>query len=545
MKSLVKYVLGVDFGTDAVRAVLVDDSSGEVLRIKESRYEKWANGDYCVPKINQYRQHPQDYIDSLINVISQIKSSCSEEVIENISAISFDTTGSTLAVVDENGIPLAMHPEFENNPNAMFILWKDHTAKKEANDINNLAEKSSVDYLKYSGGIYSTEWVWSKLLHVLRKDSKVRSRAYSFVEHCDWMPALLTGKQHPSLIKRSRCAAGHKAMWHEEWGGFPPAAFFSQLDPVLGEIANNLLPHTYTSDCQMGELSREWSDKLGLGTHVKIGVGILDAHAGAIGGGIRQGTLVKVMGTSTCDILISSKEELNDKLIQGVCGQVDGAVLPDYIGIEAGQSAYGDIFAWFKDLLLWPIKKSKGVINMEQFDSDSLLLELSREAQSINVTERDLVATDWLNGRRTPDANHELKATITGLDLGITPPMVFKSLVEAAAYGSRAIIDRIKSYGVYIEEIIAVGGVAKKSPYVIQTLANVLGLPIKVYLADESCALGSAILATVVSGKYNTVDQARNQLAVHDYVTFEPEDEKIEIYNVLYEKYRKLGALKV
>ncbi|MDD4645249.1 MAG: ribulokinase, partial [Bacteroidales bacterium] len=319
-----KFVIGLDFGTDSVRAVIINTENGKELSSAVSNYPRWNQGLYCNPVKNQYRQHPQDYLDSMIRVVRSALQSTPEGTAGKISGISFDTTGSTPVFVDRNGTPLALLPEFSDNPNAMFILWKDHTAIAEAAEINSLCAKWPVNYSQYVGGIYSSEWVWAKTLHVLRKDLSVRKAAYSWVEHCDWMPAILTGKTVPEEMIRSRCAAGHKAMWHEDYNGLPSEEFLTALDPLLSGFRKRLFTKTYPANHKVGYLTPEWSEKLGLTGQVAVGAGAFDAHMGAVGGGIKAYSLLRVIGTSTCDILVAPSEQVKGKLVRGICGQVDG-----------------------------------------------------------------------------------------------------------------------------------------------------------------------------------------------------------------------------
>lgn len=539
-----KYVIGVDYGSDSVRAVVVNALNGEELAISFKKYSRWSKGLYCSPSENQYRQHPLDYIEGLEWTVKDALKKCGSSVIENIVGLGFDTTGSTPALVDKNGIPLALKPEFSENPNAMFVLWKDHTAIKEAEEINTLAKKWKINYTKYEGGIYSSEWVWAKMLHVLRADKSIREQAFSWVEHCDWMPALVTGNTSPKEIKRSRCAAGHKAMWHADWEGLPSEAFLTTLDPLLKNFREQLFTKTYTSDTSVGSLSQEWADRLGLTTNVKVGVGIFDAHSGAIGGEAKPGTLLRIIGTSTCDIMVVPNEDIKGKLIPGICGQVDGSVVPGFIGLEAGQSAFGDVYAWFKDILAWPLFMIEDKSQREQIE-DQIITKLSDEAAKLPVTKNDMVATDWLNGRRSPDADQTLKGSISGLTLGTTAPMIFKALVEATAYGSKAIVNRLIENDVQINEVIALGGVAKKSEFVMQTLSNVLNLTIKVAKANETCALGAAMNAAVVGGVYNTLQEAQKAMGSGMEQVYVPDPVKASIYIHSYKKYLDLGTSKI
>lgn len=545
-----KYVIGLDYGSDSARAVIVDTQTGEEVSQSVQYYPRWMEGKYCNPAANQYRQHPLDYIEVLENTVKNALKEAGKEVAQNVVGLSFDTTGSTPVLVDKEGVPLALRPEFADNPNAMFILWKDHTAVKEAAEINELAKKWEEDYTKYEGGIYSSEWVWAKVLHVLREDQAVREAAYSWIEHADWMPALITGTERPDKVIRSRCAAGHKAMWHESWGGLPPEEFFIALDPLLKGFRERLYSNTWPSDTKVGTLTAEWAQRLGLSTDVVVGVSAFDCHMGAVGGGATPNVLARAIGTSTCDIMIAEYDQIGDKLIAGICGQVDGSVVPGYVGLEAGQSGFGDIYAWFKNVLAWPLNRvlaeSKfldGETKQKLIEEtvDQIIPRLSAEASRIPIEESTILATDWMNGRRTPDANQEVTGTITGLTLGSTAPRIFRALVEATAFGSKAIVERFRDEGVELKGVIGLGGVARKSPFVMQTLADVLNMPIKIAATEQTCAVGAAMFASVVAGIYPNVVEAQKQMGQGFEKEYFPNPENAEKYEAIYKKYLKLG----
>ncbi len=534
------YTIGVDYGTDSVRALVVNTQTGENVGTAVHYYKRWKQGLYCNPSISQFRQHPLDYLEGLESAINGALEGLSEEIKEKIVGISIDTTGSTPVAVDENGTPLAMLPEFAENPNGMFILWKDHTANAEAEEINQLAHHWNVDFTKYVGGIYSSEWFWAKILRTLRVDESIREKAFSWVEHCDWISAVLTGNTNPLTMKRSRCAAGHKAMWHEEFEGLPSEDFLMKLDPLLSGLRERLFRDTYTSDESMGKISAEWATKLGLSTNVSIGVGAFDCHMGAVGAEIEPYDFVRVMGTSTCDMLIAPNEEIGHLLIKGICGQVDGSIIPNMLGMEAGQSAYGDYYAWFQRVITEPVRELLGEQAAEEL-AQKLIPYLSEKASLLPVSENDPVATDWINGRRTPDANHELKAAFMGLNLGTDAIKIFKMIVEATAFGSKAIVDRFISEGVPIKQVIAIGGVAKKSPFVMQTLSDVLNMPIKVASSDQACALGAAMNASVAAGVHANLFDAQKAMGSGFDARYEPRPAYAEIYQKLYMKYQSLG----
>ena len=531
------YVIGIDFGTDSVRTIIADTSTGEEMSSSVVYYPRWRKNKYCDPSRQQYRQHPSDYIEGLEQSINDCISKVSKEVIGAIMGISVDTTGSTPVAVNREGTPLSLLPEFADNPNAMFVLWKDHTSIKEADEINFHSQQSHSGYLDYSGGIYSSEWYWAKLLHLLRTDDKVKAECYTFVEHCDWIPFLLTGQSDANKLKRSRCAAGHKALWAEQFNGYPPNEFFTAIDPLLGGFVANLPRETYTSDQSAGKISPQWAERLGLNENVVIGIGAFDAHMGAVGGQIEPYHLSKVMGTSTCDILVVPEHDINRKTVKGICGQVNGSVIPGMIGLEAGQSGFGDYYAWFNNILTW----SQQIITPDQHKAADLLPELSKRASQLAPDDNDIVCTDWINGRRTPDADQSLKATISSLDLSSDPVKIFRAIVESTCFGAKAITDRFNSQGVPIKGLIGLGGIALKSPFIMQMLADVINLPIRVHRSEQTCALGAAMFAATAAGIYNTVEDAMNKMGQGFAKTYYPDKEANRIYEVKYKRYLALG----
>lgn len=541
MEMNLRYVIGLDFGTDSCRALVVDANNGEEKASGICYYPRWKAGLYCDAQTNRYRQHPLDYIEAMVESVHSALSQLNAVEQNAIKGICIDTTGSTPVLTDINGTPLAMLPEFEEEPDAMFILWKDHTAVKEAEEINTLIKEQGFDYLKYEGGTYSSEWVWAKVLHIINTNLKIKEVACSWVEHCDWMTGLITGNTMPEKILRSRCAAGHKAMWNEQWG-LPSKSFLSMLHPSLAEMLPHLFVQTYTSDTKAGTLTAEWASKLGLPEGIAVAVGALDAHMGAVGASIAPKVLVRIMGTSTCDIMVAEQSEIGERCIEGICGQVDGSVLPGFIGFEAGQSAFGDIYAWFKKLQAWSLNHISEGEEKEQLLDDMLVL-LTKEAQAIIPKENDVIALDWMNGRRTPYANQTLKGVIAGLTLGTTAPEMFKALVEATAFGSKRIVEHMRSQGLSIESINAIGGISKKAPYVMQTLADVLNMPIRVIRSEQTCALGAAMFAAVAAGIYKNITEAIHSMGSIVETEYIPNAEYVKIYEKLYGKYLRLAEL--
>lgn len=544
-----KYVIGLDYGSDSVRAVLIDTDNGAELASSVHNYKRWSEGKYCNSSENRFRQHPLDHIEGLEVTIKNVLQT-SQINPEQVVSICIDTTGSSPIPVTQDGIPLALVPGFEENPNAMMVLWKDHTSIKEAEEINELAQKSLEDYTKYVGGIYSSEWFWAKILHIAREDKQVKDAAYSWMEHCDLMTFLLADHKDLATFKRSRCAAGHKAMWHESWGGLPPEDFLNELDPYLGELRGRLFTETYTSDQVAGNLNSEWAGKLGLTTNTVIAVGTFDAHAGAVGAKVDENILVRIMGTSTCDIMISSHDQIGDRTVKGICGQVDGSVIPGCVGLEAGQSAFGDLLAWYKDILLWPVNSilmNSELLSQSQKEalreevSDKLIRSLTQEAENIPLSDAVPIALDWINGRRTPDADQNLKASISNLSLGTKAPHIFKALVNAICFGSKKIVDRFEEEGVRIEKVIGIGGVARKSPFIMQTLANVLNRPIIVAESDQAPALGAAIYAAVAAGVYSTVIEASNKMGSEFEAEYFPQVDTVKKYEAFMDHYQQLA----
>ena len=518
-----KTFIGVDFGSDSVRAVLVS-SAGDILGSHVHYYSRWSEGLYCDASKSIFRQHPLDYLEGIETALAGVLADADKSAVRGIA---IDTTGSTPCAVDASGTPLALTPEFADDPDAMFLLWKDHSSQAEADHINSVCDSwNGTDYRMYEGGIYSSEWFWSKLLYVLRHNGKVRNAAASFVEHCDWITAELTGNTSPDSICRSRCAAGHKARWHSSWGGLPPEEVLTSIDPLLAGWRARLFTETSTADKPAGTLSEKWAAKLGLSTDVVIGGSGFDCHFGAVGAQITPCTMVKVMGTSTCDILVSGDVP---HCIPGICGQVDGSVVPGLTGLEAGQSAFGDVYAWFKNLLGYAGKVS--------------IAALEKDAASVPPGACGISALDWFNGRRTPFANNALRGAVLGLNLGATAPAVFRALVESTLFGSKAIIERFREEGVAVDSITATGGISQKSPFVMQMCADILNMPVKTAACDQTCALGGAMFAAVASGEFADIAEAMESMGQGFENCYTPDTETSAVYNKLFQKYLKAGSL--
>lgn len=543
-------VIGVDFGTDSVRAIVVDPRNNEVLGEDERYYPRWRDGQYCEPKNNQFRQHPRDYTEGLEACVRGAVKNAGATAGEYIKGIAIDTTGSTPCPVNQEGVPLALLSGFEDNPHAMFHLWKDHTAIQEAEEINHVASAwGGEDYTKFQGK-YSSEWFWAKILHTIRTEVKVNHAAWSWVEHCDWIPALLTGKTAPLTMYRSACAAGHKALWHSEFGGLPSKEFLAQLDPYLATVREHYGGPPQTADARVGKMTAEWVTRLGLSSHVMVGGSSFDAHAGAVGVGIAPHVLVKVVGTSTVDMMIEQYEHLKGKDLREICGQAENSIMPGFVGIEAGQAAFGDVYAWLKEILMWPLKHllpASGLLTEEQKKalteefSTKIISEITTRCQAMPEDDPNLTALDWFNGRRYPLVNEHVTGAIAGLQLGTTVLQLYKALVLATAFGSRRILESFLAEGLSVDRIIAVGGIAQKSPFVMQILANVLNRSISVSASTQACAKGAAMYAAVASGVYDTLQDAQAAMSEGFLSVYIPEKERVERYNELYKKYLQLG----
>jgi L-ribulokinase len=446
---------------------------------------------------------------------------------------------------------LALNEKYRDNPDAMFILWKDHTGEREAEHIVRLAAEQPLNYTLHSGNCYSAENAWSKMYHLFATNSSLCRDAYSALELCDWIPAFLTGCRSTEEVRMSRCVAGSKWMWSEEWGGFPPAEFLSQLHPGLATLAERLPRKTYTSDMPAGTLVAEWAERLGLPEGIVVCVGNVDAHSGGVGAGIAEGTMVLNLGTSACYMAVMSPERAGEKVVDGVFGEVESSILPGMIGLEMGMSAFGDVYAWFRRLLSWGVnevvaksaiidEKTKALLIVEA--EERMLAELSLAAAALPQREDAPIATDWFNGRRSPFANGELSATIAGLKLSSSAPEIFYALVEATVFATKHIIDHLVAGGVEVSRLIAIGGIAQKSPLAMQLMADVTGRRIDISDCKQAGAMGAVVFAATASGVYSSVEEAQRALCAATSRSYIPSAERAEIPLLRYKRYRELGA---
>jgi L-ribulokinase len=543
-----QYVLGIDFGSDSMRALLADAYTGKEIASEVKNYPRWEKGLYSNPSESKFRHHPLDYIEVLEASLSALTSK-HKEISKNIIAISIDTTASTPCFVDEKLTPLSLKDEFKEDPDAMFILWKDHTAEKESNEINNLLKKSDVNYAREMGNYYTPEGYWAKVLHILRTNEKIRKTAFSCIELCDYLPALLTGCNDIKNLKCGHCIAGVKMMYSEDWNGFPPQSFFEQIDPLLIPILKTLPKENYTCDKIAGKLTKEWAKKFGLNEGILIGVGNVDSHSGGVGGGVCHGTLVMNLGTSAGYMTVMPKKEMDGITIDGVYGQVDSSILPGMIGYESGLSAMGDCYAWLKKLLLYNVNNI--ISNMKDLSDDvkmkikkecedQIIIQLTKDLEKLKIDEKFPISTDWFNGRRSPKTNNALKATITNLNLSSSAPEIFYALAEATAFASKRIIDHLKDNGVVIKRLIAIGGVAQKSPFVMQLMCDTIGMEINVTSCVQAGALGAVIHAAVIGGIYPSTAAAQMSICAPVIKIYKVNEERRKFLMKRFEMYKEL-----
>jgi len=524
------YVIGVDFGTSSVRSVIIDVSNGQELGAGVYNYKNGKDGVILDPQNPLVARHdPKDYLNGLEQSIQTANAEArkSNKIfdVKNIVSIGIDATGTTLLPVLKNGTPLSELTQFENNLNAYIWLWKDHSGWAEAEEITLMAKKTHPEYMEMVGGVYSSEWFWSKILHCIRIDKTINDAAFTWVEVSDWLLFKICGGTDISTIKRGVCAAGHKALFNQDWNGYPDRDFLVELDQGLGKIYDSLkTSEVLSAKHSAGFLNSEWTKKLGLEKSIVVAMPAFDAHFGGVGAGIKPGVLVKTIGTSTCDLMIVQHGEKKLK-IPGMAGIVLDSIVPGYYGIEAGQSAVGDIFNWFVKYIQPSNKSHK---------------ELSKEAMKLQPGESGLLALDWHNGNRTILVDQQLTGMILGLNLQSSPAEIYRCLIEATAFGARIIQEQMEKYDLLINEIIVCGGIPRKDELLMQIYADILGKPLHLSRNIETCALGGAISAAVVAGKYPNFEEAMEKMTAKSNIVFHPIPEHQNIYNELFVLYRNL-----
>ncbi len=528
-----RFAIGVDYGTSSVRALVVDVADGSEITTHVCNYASGQAGILLDPKDpNLARQNPADYIEGFYkSVRAAIRAARKIDGFEprQVVGIGVDTTGSTPMPVDAQGMPLALRAEFQHDLAAQARLWKDHTAHAEAAEITERAGKNRTKYLAKCGGTYSSEWFWSKILHCKRTSPKVFQAAHAWVELADFIPGFLTGNLDPRTMPRGICAAGHKAMYHNDWGGLPSEAFLKRLDPELVRVRRRWAAPALAADRKAGELTPAVAKRVGLPAGLPVAVGAFDAHMGAVGAGIKPGTLVKIIGTSTCDMMVVPMSvDLPD--IPGLCGIVPGSIVPGMYGLEAGQSAVGDIFNWFAHDLA-PAQFTR------QGDPHA---NLTAAAERLAPGESGLLALDWNNGNRTILVDPLLTGLLLGQTLHTDAAEVYRALVEATAFGALTIIKRFEEYGVEVKDVVNCGGIAEKNPFVMQIYADVCNRPMKISRSAQTCALGAAIFGAVVGGAYKTTERAQRRMTGVKAKVYRPRRGAAGVYAELYALYRKL-----
>lgn len=539
-------VAGVDFGTDSVRVSVWDVGQVTCLLTVSRSYRRWASGAYCAPERHQFRQHPLDHIEALEDAFAEIADQLGAG---SVSGLAIDSTGSTPAPTDAGGVPLALLPAHADDPDCMFWMWKDHTSSEAAIRVNEVLGSNEPDFTTYQG-LYSSEWWWAKILHAVTHSDAILREAKSWVEHADWMANMLVGANDVRRFSRNACAAGHKALYNRRLGGMIAETILGQLHPHLVDVARTLHLPPDPAGTKIGTLSPEWAGRLGLDTSVVVGVGSLDAHAGAVGAGIAPGTLVKVVGTSTVDMFLTDYESIDGKDIRAVCGVAEDSIIPGHLGGEAGQAAFGDLFAWYAGVVSWPwenvmrarlesLLPAEVVSTVIAAGRDALLPVL--EEAALTREPSGIVALDWVNGRRYPNLDDHASAALLNLRIGHDAVDIYRAFVESAVLGSKAIFEGVAGFAGNVDRVILVGGVARKSPMVCQALADALKMDVMVSRTDEVCAAGAAMFAAVAVGAFDSIPGAQRAMCEPYSADYHPSPEGVSRYDAAYEDYLRAG----
>ncbi|KQQ49429.1 ribulokinase [Plantibacter sp. Leaf314] len=541
-------VAGVDYGSDSVRVAVVDAASGEGVLTVSRSYPRWATGAYCDPLEHRFRQHPLDHLETLEACFEEIADRLGDEA---VAAIAIDATGSTPAPVDRNGVPLALHPEFADDPDAMFWLWKDRTSATEAEEVDRALREAEPDHTSYQG-VYSSEWWWAKMLRAVRTNGRILEHAHSWVEHADWLPNLLTGADVVERFARNACSAGHKALYNTRLGGMVPRAVLVAVHPHLAAVADTFATPPLPAGTRVGTLSEEWAARLRLSTSTVVGMGSLDAHAGGVGAGIDDRSMVTVMGTSTVDLFLTDDETISGRDLRRLCGIAEDSIIPGRLGGETSQAAFGDLFAWYARVLLWPIRavlapELRAVLPEDQVaeimerTADRLLGELEQHLVERQPT--TIVAHDWINGRRYPDVDEDASAALLGLRIGHDAVDVYRALVEAAVLGTKAIVDGLAANGLRFERVILVGGIARKSPFICQSMADALGVDVLVSEEREASATGAAMYAATAAGCFEALPAAQQALGRGFVARYAPMPAGVAHFDTAFSRYRAAGRI--
>lgn len=541
-------VAGVDYGSDSVRVSVVDVTSGRTVLSVSRAYPRWAAGMYCDPKGNRFRQHPLDHIETLEACFGEVADRLGDGA---VAALAVDATGSTPAPVDRHGVPLALRADFDDDPDAMFWLWKDRTSAAEAAIVDRALSSADPDHTQFQG-VYSSEWWWAKILRAVTVNDRIRRHAHSWVEHSDWLPNMLVGADDVAQFGRNACAAGHKALFSERLGGMVPAPVLAGIDPYLVKVRDTFRVPPLPAGSRLGTLSAEWAGRLRLTTDTVVGVGSLDAHAGGVGAGIDARSMVKVMGTSTVDLFLTGYDATEGRSLHRLCGIAEDSIVPGHLGGETSQAAFGDLFAWYARMLAWPVDtlvapQLRAVLPEGEAEAirartlDGMLAAL--EAEAVRRDPSDIIALDWINGRRYPDVDEAASAALVGLRIGHDAVDVYRALVQAAVLGSKAIAEGLAAEGIRFERVILVGGIAKKSPFICQSMADALDTEVLVSDENEACAAGAAMYAATAGGFFPSLPAAQEHLRSGFAARYQPAPDRVAQFRDAFAEYRAVGTL--
>jgi L-ribulokinase len=526
------FSLGLDFGSSSVRALIADTQSGQEVGSGTGHYPSGEEGIITAAgDPHLARQHPCDYEEALEAAMRDAVSNARKQhgfSPDRIAGVGVDATASTPLAVDSELGPLVERAELASDPGALAWLWKDHTAHAEAEEVTRLAQSRLPSVIARLGGVYSSEWYLAKLLRLVRQHPRVLAQAAGWVELGDYIVGRLIDCRSPRLLPRGVCAAGHKGFYHETHG-FPPPDFLRSLDPKLAAWWERAPPQRpQASTVPAGRLSAEWASRLGLPAGVPVATAAIDAHMGAVGAGVRPGRLVKVLGTSGCDLFVHPAGGGEAPVVPGLCGTVLDSIIPGCWGLEAGQAAVGDLFGWF----------------VRELGGASSHADLTERASRLLAGESGLVALDWNNGNRSLLADPLLTGCLVGQTLRTKPHEVYRALIEATAFGARVILDAVSSGGIRVDEVVACGGIAEKNPFLLQLYADVLRRPLALAGSRETCALGAAMCGAVAAGReaggHATIEAAQTAMAAPAGSAFQPREDSAAVYDQLYALYRSL-----